>query len=60
MCTHVKIFTIGEEDPFDREPAISDIAVKAAIDFVRVSYKQVAFISGRGCLEEELESGSQM
>ena len=64
------LFTIGEEDPFepgDGEPGadvISSIAVKAAIDFVRVSCKQVAFISGRGCLEDELErygnGGSQM
>lgn len=34
---------------------ISDVAIRAAINFVNVTCQQTAYIAGRGVLEEEIE-----
>ena len=40
--------------------SVSDEALKAAINFVMVAIQQVAFIAGRGELEEELKRFTSM
>ena len=49
------LFSLRSEE--SHEPLaieVSEEAVKAAIDFMKMSIQQVAFIAGRGDLKEEL------
>ena len=47
------LFRVGaDESPTN---AISDKAVKAAINFVEVSCQQTAYIAGRGIIDGEIE-----
>ena len=47
------LFTLGTNQPTD--VIVSEAAVKAAINYVQVVCQQVAYIAGRGSLEEEIQ-----
>ena len=46
------LFTLGNGHPTDD---VSDEAVKAAINFVKVTCQQTSYIAGRGVLEDEIQ-----
>ena len=47
------LFHLGKDDSVSLE--VSEDAVKAAVDFVKISCQQTAFNAGRGPLQEEFE-----
>ena len=47
------LFNLGKEEEVSE--TVSEKAVRAAVDFVKVSCQQTAYIAGRGPLHEEVE-----
>ena len=48
------LFSIDSENPLCSE--VSEIAVKAAVNFVQIACQQTAFVAGKGLIEEELQT----
>lgn len=48
------LFSI-ENDDNEVDDEVSEIAIKAAVNFVRTACQQAAFIAGRGSMKEETE-----
>ena len=46
------LFSMGNDETTDD---ISDFAVRAAINFVKITCQQTAYIGGRGRLEEDIQ-----
>jgi hypothetical protein len=46
------LFSMGNDEPTDD---ISHFAVRAAINFVKVTCQQTAYLAGRGLLEEDIQ-----
>ena len=46
------LFSMGNDETTDD---ISDVAVRAAINFVKITCQQTAYIAGRGLVEEDIQ-----
>jgi len=53
------LFSIENEDK-NVPNEVSDVALKAAVDFVCASCQQTAYIAGRGPIDEEIERMNQL
>ena len=47
------LFHINSTDPLPDQ--LSDMSIKAAVNFVQISCQQTAYIAGRGTLQEEAQ-----
>lgn len=47
------LFHVDKEEPLSNE--VSEEAIKASVNFIQTSCQQVAYIAGRGTIEEEFQ-----
>jgi hypothetical protein len=50
------LFSIDDEDDVTYDPEVSEVAVKAAVNFVQTACQQTAFIVGKGLIQEEVQA----
>jgi hypothetical protein len=49
------LFSINNESEENLSTEVSEAALKAAVDFLKLACQQTAYMAGRGTLSEELE-----
>lgn len=50
------LFSIENEEDVTYDSEVSEVAVKAAVNFVQTACQQTAFIVGKGLIQEEVQA----